>query len=120
MLHMRRKQDLFNFLASTLASLEEEFSNVLAIRSDRDASLTQERHFSHYSQVVILRKTGDVTRRGDDLRVGDLDKEFLLDIFGSDARKETGLIDASSSQEFDARVESLTRQTTHDPFTPCG
>ena len=50
----------------------------------------------------------DVTRKLDDLRVGALDKkEFLLDIFGSDARKEMGLIDASSSQEFDAHLESL-------------
>ena len=50
----------------------------------------------------------DVTRKLNDLRVGDLEKkEFLLDIFGSDARKEMGLIDASSAQEFDARLESL-------------
>ena len=51
--------------------------------------------FSTIATWLSCEKHGedDVTRKFNDLRVGDLDKEFLLDIFGSDARKETGLID---------------------------
>ena len=111
MLHMRRKQDSFNFLASSLVSLKEEFSNVLTIGSDRDAALRKGmRSFFPLATWLSCKKhvEDDVTRKLDDLRVGALDKkEFLLDIFGSDARKEMGLIDASSSQEFDAHLESL-------------
>ena len=111
MLHMRRKQDSFNFLTSSLVSMEEEFSNLLAIGSDRDAALRKGmKSFFPLATWLSSKKhvEDDVTRKLDDLRVGDLGKkEFLLDIFGSDARKEMGLIDASSSQEFDARLESL-------------
>lgn len=42
------------------------------------------------------------------MRIGESErKEFLLDIFESDAREETGLIDACSCEEFDVCLESL-------------
>ena len=110
MQHTRRKQDSFNSLAS-LVSLKEEFSNVPAIGSNRDAALRKGmRSFFPLATWLSWKKNleDDVTRKLDDLRVGDLDeKEFLLDIFQSDARKEMGLINASSSQEFNAHLESL-------------
>ena len=50
----------------------------------------------------------DMTRKLVDLRIGELErKEFLLDIFGSDVRKEMGLVDSSSPEEFDFRLNSL-------------
>ena len=50
----------------------------------------------------------DVKRKLVDLRIGELErKEFLLDIFGSDVRKEMGLVDSSSPEEFDSRLDSL-------------
>ena len=112
MLHMRQnKSHSISWHHRSLVSLEEEFSNVLAIRSDRDAALRKGmKSFFPLATRLSCKKhvEDDVARKLDDLRVGDLDKkEFLLDIFGSDARKEMGLIDASSSQEFDARLESL-------------
>lgn len=102
MQHTRQKQDSINFLAS-LVSLKEEFSSVLAIGSNRDAALRKGmRSFFPLATWLSWKKhlEDDVTGKLDDLRVGDLDKkEFLLDMFRSDARKEMGLIDASSSQE---------------------
>ena len=111
MLHMQRKQESFNFLASSLVSIDEEFSNVLAIGSDRDAAMKKGmKAFFPLATWLSCKKhvEDDVARKLTELRIGELEKkEFLLDIFGSDARKEMGLIDASSSQEFDARLESL-------------
>lgn len=50
----------------------------------------------------------DVTCKLKDLRIGELErKDFLLDIFGSDTRREVGLIDTSSPQEFDVILDSL-------------
>ena len=89
MLHMRQKQNSFNFLASSLVSLEEEFSNVLAIGSDTDAAVRKGmRSFFPLATWLSCKKhvEDDVPQKLDDLRVGALDKkEFLLDIFGSDA-----------------------------------
>ena len=39
MLHMKRKQESYNFLASSLVSIDNELSNIVAIGSDRDAAL---------------------------------------------------------------------------------
>ena len=72
MLHMRRKQDSFNFLASSLVSLEEEFSNVLAIGSDRDAALRKGmRSFFPLATWLSWKKhlEDDVTGKLDDLHV---------------------------------------------------
>ena len=42
------------------------------------------------------------------MRIGESKrKEFLLDIFGSDVREQTGLIDACSSEAFDVYLELL-------------
>ena len=85
MLHIRRTQDSFNFLVSSLVSIEEEFSNVLAIGSNRDAALAM--WLSHKKHME-----DDVTQKLNDLHGRDLEKkEFLLDIFGSDEQKEMGL-----------------------------
>jgi len=89
MLHMRQKQDSFNFLASSLVSLEEEFSHRLANESDRDAVLRKGmKSFFPLATWLTCKNhvEDDVTQKLNDLHVGDLDKkEFLLDIFGSDA-----------------------------------
>ena len=111
MLHMRRKRESYNFLASSLVSIEEDLSNVLAIGSDRDAALRKGmRPFFPLATWLSCKKhvEGDVTRKLVDLRIGELErKEFLLDIFGSDVRKEMGLVDSSSPEEFDSRLDSL-------------
>ena len=50
----------------------------------------------------------DVILKLKDLHIGDLKrKEFLLDIFDSDARKEVGLMDAFTPTEFDIMLDSL-------------
>ena len=111
MLHMRRKQESYNFLASSLVSIEEELSNVLAIGSDRDAALRKRmKPFFPLATWLSCKKhvEDDVSRKLVDLRIGELErKEFLLDIFGSDVRKEMCLVDSSSAEEFDSRLDSL-------------
>ena len=111
MLHMRRKQESYNFLASSLVSIEQELSNVLATGSDRDAALRKGmKPFFPLATWLWCKKhvEDDVTRKLFDLRIGELErKEFFLDIFGSDVRKEMGLVDSSSPEEFDSRLDSL-------------
>ena len=111
MLHMKRKQESYNFLASSLVSIDNELSNIVAIGSDRDAALRKgiKPCFPIATWLCCKKHVeDDVTRKLLELRIGESErKEFLLDIFGSDAREETGLIDACSCEEFDVCLESL-------------
>ena len=101
MLHMKRKQESYNFLASSLVSIDNELSNIVAIGSDRDAALRN-------GIKPCFPITTWLTRKLLELRIGESErKEFLLDIFGSDAREERGLIDACSCEEFDVCLEPL-------------
>lgn len=49
----------------------------------------------------------NISRKIDDLGLKDMKKEVLLDIFGSDKRKEKGIIDSLDKDEFVAKVDSL-------------
>ena len=79
--------------------------------SDRDAVLRKgfSSFFPTASQLCCkghLEK--DIRRKMRDLGIGLFhEKLFLEDIFGSEARKELGLVDAASRDEFDAILVSL-------------
>ena len=92
-------------------SIDEEPSNILVIGSDRDAALKKGmKYFFLLATWLSCKKhvEDDVIRKLKDLLIGELKrKKFLLDIFGSDARKEVGLMDAFTATEFDIMLDSL-------------
>ena len=94
-----------------MVSIDNELSNIVAIGSDRDAALRNgiKPCFPIATWLSCKKHVEDyVTRKLLELRIGESErKEFLLDIFGRDAREETGLIDACSCEEFDVCLESL-------------
>ena len=108
---MQTKAESYKFFASSLVSLDDELTNILAIGSDRDIALRK--GFSSFfpiSKQLCCKGhlERDIRRKMRDLGIGLLhEKLFLEDIFGSEARKELGLVDAASCDEFDAVLESF-------------
>ena len=86
-------------------------NNILVIGSDGDAAVKEGmKYFFPLATWLSCKKhvEDDVIRKLKDLPIGELKKKkFLLDIFGSDARKEVGLMDAFIPTEFDIMLDSL-------------
>lgn len=111
MIHMQTKAESYKFFGSSPVSLDDELSNIMAIGSDRDAALRK--GFSSFFPIgTQLSYKGhleqDIRRKMRDLGIGLFHEHvFLEDIFGSKAKKELGLVDAASRDEFDGMLESL-------------
>lgn len=111
MIHMQTKAESYKFFGSSLVSLDDELSNILAIGSDRDAALRK--GFSSFFPIATQlcckgHLEQDIRRKMRDLGIGLVyEKLFLEDIFGSEAKRELGLVDAASRDEFDAMLQSL-------------
>ena len=105
MIHMQTKA------VRRFVSLDDERSNTVAIGSDRDVAL-RKGFWSCFLIATQLCCKGhleqDIRRKLRDLGIGQFQKKpFLEDTFGSEAKKELGLVDAVSRDEFDAVLESL-------------
>ena len=106
MIHMQTKAESYKFFASSLVSLDDELTNILAIGSDRDVALRK--GFSSFFPISTQlcckgHLEQHIRRKMRDPGIGLLhEKLFLEDIFVSEARKELGLVDATSRNEFDA------------------
>ena len=111
MLLFRRSEDSFRYFASSLVALKPEIANILNLGSDREVAVGN--GFNPFFPLVtwiscFKHVEGDIKRKLVSLTVEDPDqREFLPDIFGDDRSKERGLVDASSSVEFDGELESL-------------
>ena len=111
MIHMQTKAESYKFFGSSIVSLDDELSNILAIGSDRDVAL-RKGFSSCFPIATQLCCKGhleqDIRRTMRDLGIGQFHEKFFLeDVFGSEAKKELGLVDAVSRDEFDAVLESL-------------
>ena len=108
---MQTKAERYKFFGSSLVSLDDELSNILAIGSDRDTALRK--GFSSFFPIATQlcckgHLEQDIRRKMRDLGIGLVyEKLFLEDIFGSEAKRELGLVDAASRDEFDAMLQSL-------------
>ena len=111
MIHMQTKAESYKFFGSSIVSLDDELSNIPAIGSDRNVAL-REGFSSCFPIATHLCCKGhleqDIRRKMRDLGISQFhEKLFLQDIFGWEAKKELGLVDAVSRDEFDAVLESL-------------
>ena len=111
MLHSRRSEDSFRYFGSSLVALKPEIADILYVGSDREVAVRN--GFNPFFPLVtwvscFKHVEDDIKRKLISLRVKDPDqREFLRDIFGDDKSKERGLVDVSSSVEFDGELESL-------------
>ena len=103
MIHMQTKAESYKFFGSSIVSLDDELSNILAIGSDRDVAL-RKGFSSCFPIATQLCCKGhleqDIRRTMRDLGIGQFHEKFFLeDVFGSEAKKELGLVDAVSRDE---------------------
>ena len=118
-IHMQTKAESYKFFGSSIVSLDDELSNILAIGSDRDVAL-RKGFSSCFPIATQLCCKGhleqDIRRKMRDLGIGQFHEKLFLedtfgseaeDTFGSEAKKELGLVDAVSRDAFDAVLESL-------------
>ena len=111
MIHMQTKAESYKFFGSSIVSFNDELSSILAIGSDRDVAL-RKGFSSCFPIATQLCCKGhleqDIRGKMRDLGIGQFhEKLFLEDIFGSEAKKELGPVDAVNRDEFDAVLESL-------------
>ena len=111
MIHMQTKAESYKFFGSSIVSLDDELSNILAIGSDRNVAL-RKGFSSCFPIATQLCCKGhleqDIRHKMRDLGIGQFHEKFFLeDIFRSEAKKELGLVDAVSRDEFDVVLESL-------------
>ena len=95
MIHMQTKAESYKFFGSSIVSLDDELSNILAIGSDRNVAL-RKGFSSCFPIATQLCCKGhleqDIRRKMRDLGISQFhEKLFLQDIFGSEAKKELGL-----------------------------
>ena len=118
-IHMQTKAESYKFFGSSIVSLDDELSNILAIGSDRNVAL-RKGFSSCFPIATQLCCKGhleqDIRRKMRDLGIGQFHEKLFLedtfgseaeDTFGSEAKKELGLVDAVSRDAFDAVLESL-------------
>lgn len=111
MIHKQTKAESFKYFGLSLVSLDADLSNILAIGSDRDVAL-RKGFSSSFPIASWLYCKGhleqDIRRKIRELGISlAYEKPFLEDIFGSEQKKELGLVDAESRDEFDVLLESL-------------
>ena len=96
MIHMQTKAESYKFFGSSIVSLDDELSNILAIGSDRDVAL-RKGFSSCFPIATQLCCKGhleqDIRRKMRDLGISQFhEKLFLQDIFGSEAKKNLALL----------------------------
>ena len=109
MINKRTKAESFKYFGLSLVSLDDGLSNILAIGSDRDVALRQGISSSFPIASWLYCKghlEQDIRRKIRELGISlAYEKPFLEDIFGSEEKKELGLVE--SRDEFDVLLEPL-------------
>ena len=114
--HVEQDEKVFHYFAQTLIKLKQEFANTLFLGSDRDKALVNgfTRPLPFVSSLFCKKHVvDDINRKmSEDLGYIPLSerKEILAHIFGCEKRKEKGLIDAVSEEEFDRKLLVLSRK----------
>ena len=109
MLHVRKSEKDFKYFSHTLLEHNDKIKRVAFVGGDRDKA--QQGFLSPLRRCTFLpckKHVEDaISRKIDDLGLKDIKNEVLLDIFGSDKRKERGIVDSLDEEEFTAKVDSL-------------
>ena len=113
--HVEQDEKVFHYFAKTLIELKPEFANTLFLGSDRDKALVNgfTRPLPFVSSLFCKKHVDDINHKmSEDLGYIPLSerKEILTHIFGCEKRKEKGLIDAVSEEEFDRKLLVLSRK----------
>ena len=96
MLHVRKSEKDFKYFSHTLLEHNDKIKRVAFVGGDRDKA--QQGFLSPLRRCTFLpckkHVEDDISRKIDDLGLKDIKNEVLLDIFGSDKRKEKGIVDS--------------------------
>lgn len=109
--HQRQDSGQFLYFAQSLQEVNPNISDILVLGSDRFNGYTN--GFGPVCPIatfVICKKHGedDVNRKLTTLGInGQARDDFMADIFGNERRKELGLIDSRSPEEFDTKLFEL-------------
>ena len=105
LIHKHRDEEAFAYLASSMIRVNPKLVSLLAIGSDRDRATKKGLGSQFPSAVFVACKKNfedDLKRKLSDLGVNDkAKKEFMADIFGSEATQQNGLLDRPSEMEFE-------------------
>jgi len=105
LIHKHRDEEAFAYLASSMIRVNANLASLLAIGSDRDRAMKKGLSSQFPSAVFVACKKhfeDDLQRKLSELGVNDkAKKEFMADIFGSEATQQRGLLDGPSEREFE-------------------
>ena len=107
LIHTSKSKNYFRYMATTIIRLRPSLRNSLFIGSDRDRTLSAFLEHMPLAVQLLCKKHAedDITRRLQEFGVGQKSKEILRDIFGD--RSTKGMVNFSSSDEFDQHVNNL-------------
>ena len=107
---MKENTGQFTYLAQTLQEINSRKS--LIIGSDRFKGFANGfKTVCHVARSIVCKRYAedDVQRKMTELGIGPRERgEYLKDIFGDLTQNVSGLIDASSAEEFETKLHSLT------------
>lgn len=126
LVHQKVDFPSFNYFASTLIGLRKELKHVLAFGSDGDKAIVEA--LSHNFPFAIQLRCSLHFKKNVEQKLKEFGiptqimQQFLSDIFGKHAANtyQEGLVDSSSVQEFDERLENLKPlwDAREKPFAP--
>jgi hypothetical protein len=104
LLHQRKTSTAFSYFADTIANLQPDTKNVLAVGTDRDDALNGFcSKFPISSRLLCIKHfKDDIVSKLASLGIKSPFKEQILaDIFGNSSAKELGLVDKESGHDVD-------------------
>ena len=105
LIHKHRDEEAFAYLASSMVRVSPRLVSLLAIGSDRDKAIKKGLGSQFPNVVFVACKKhfeDDLKRKLSELGVNDkAKKEFMADIFGSEATRQRGLLDRQGEMEVD-------------------
>ena len=104
LLHQRKTSTAFSYFADTIANLQPDTKNVLAVGTDRDDALNGFcSKFPISSRLLCIKHfKDDIVSKLTSLGIKSPFKEQILaDIFGNSSAKELGLVDKESGHDVD-------------------
>ena len=104
LIHKHRDEEAFAYLASSMIRVNANLASLLAIGSDRDRAIKKGLSSQFPSAVFVACKKHfeyDLQRKLSELGVNNKAKrEFMAEIFGSEATQQRGLLNRASEREF--------------------
>ena len=112
LLHVKENTGQFTYFTQSLQEINSRVSDILIIGSDRFKGFANGfKTLCHILRSIVCKKhtENDIQRKMTALGIGPQARgEYLKDIFGDHKQNMAGLIDASSAEDFDTKLHSLT------------